>query len=279
MVPEAPEIDRSDRTQKDGVTMGLIFNILAILNYVGCVLTLTLFILYYRKPIKKNSPLEVSKEKAKFKERWIIMLWWISGTLMIAVFNLNILFILPWVIIGAYSATFMSGYPNSENRDLGPSPLKPQLESSSESPDSKRRLIQQEMSPAQAALLPDLGKHLARKGAPQNTMTVYPSFTIKEIAVVGLGRYCITKVQEIEGELYCGTFDFGKVELESILAHAVESTRDAVAGSLMDDPQSVRHISIPNPVHVGIKAVLGKPQQGIDETFIPLVITEVFPPR
>ena len=35
--------------------MDLMLNILAILNNVGCVLTLTLFILYYRKAFKKNS--------------------------------------------------------------------------------------------------------------------------------------------------------------------------------------------------------------------------------
>jgi hypothetical protein len=100
---------------------------------------------------------------------------------------------------------------------------------------------------------------------------------IKDIAVVGLGSYCVTRVQEIDGKLYCGAFDFGNDELESILAQATESTRDAVAGSLKDDPQSVRHIPISDPIHVGIKAALGKPQQGIDETFIPLMITEVFP--
>jgi hypothetical protein len=260
--------------------MGLMFNILAIVNNVGCVLTLTLLILYYRKPYKKISPLEVSKEKARFKERWIIMLWWISGTLMIAVFGLNILFILPWVIIGAYSATFLSGYPNSENRELGASSsFNPQLDWPSESPATKQELIQRDVSPSQAALLPDLGKHLAHNGAPQNTMTIYPSFTIKEIAVVGSGRYCITKVQEIEGELYCGTFDFGKVELDCILAQATKRSKDVVIESLIEDPNSVRHIPIPNPINVGIKAVLGKPQQGIDETFIPLVITEVFSPR
>jgi hypothetical protein len=110
-------------------------------------------------------------------------------------------------------------------------------------------------------------------------MTVYPSFTIREIAVVESGRYCVTKVQEIEGELYCGTFDFGKAELDYILAQATNRTKDVVIESLMEDPNSVRHIPIPNPINVGIKAVLGKPQQGIDETFIPLVITEVFPPR
>ena len=208
------------------------------------------------------------------------MLWWVFGTLMITVFNLNILFIFPLLILGAFSATFWSVPPNSQNRTRGRfSTFHPQLDSSSELQGRLQESIPQEVSPSQAALLPDLGKHLADKGAAQNTMTVYPSFTIKEIAVVGLGRYCITKVQEIEGELYCGTFDFGNEELESILAQGTESARKAVTGSLMDDPVSVRHISIHNPIHVGIKAALGNPQQGIDETFIPLVITEVITAR
>jgi hypothetical protein len=221
----------------------------------------------------------VSKEKAKFKGRWIIMLWWLSGTLMITFFGLNILFIFPWVIIGAFSATFVSRYPNSENHDpASPSSLPQHLNWSSESPVTKQEPIQREVSPGEAELLPDLGKHLAQNCEPQNSMTVYPSFTIKEIAVVGSGRYCITNVQEIEGESYCGAFDFGDAELDNILAQATEATKEMVVESLMEDPRSMRHISIPTPFNVGIKAVLGSPQQGIDETFIPLVITEVMPP-
>jgi hypothetical protein len=258
--------------------MGLMFNILAIVNNVGCVLTLTIFILYYRNAFKKNSWEAAGEERGRFREHSIVMLWWIFGTLLISIFNLHILFIFPLLILGAFSATFWSASPSTQGRDSGPSSLQMQLDWPSESPDTGQGLIQQEVSPGQAELLPDLGKYLAHKGAPQNTMTVYPSFTIKEIAVVESGRYCVTKVQEIEGELYCGTFDFGKVELESILAQATKRTRDVVVESLLEDPNSVRHISIPNLINVGIKAVLGKPQQGIDETFIPLVITEVFPP-
>lgn len=277
MAPEVPEIECSDRTQKDGETMGLIFNILAILNNVGCVLTLTIFILYYRRAFKKKWWEQAGAQKGRIREHSIIMLWWIFGTILITVFNLHILFIIPLLILGAYSATFWSVSPNAESRDLEPSPhLQPQFDSSGLLPDRKQELTQQEVSPGQAALLPDLGKHLAHKGAPQNTMTIYPSFTIREIAVVALGSYCITKVQEIEGVLYCGTFDFGAAELDSILAKATEKTKDAVIGSLRQDSGSVRHIAIPNPINVGIKAVLGKPQQNLDETFIPLVITEVF---
>jgi hypothetical protein len=258
--------------------MGLMFNILAILNNVGCVLTLTVFILYHRNAFKKNSWEQLGEKRGRFREHSIVMLWWIFGTLLISIFNLNILFIFPLLILGAFSATFWSVSPNPQDRDpLHPANLQQQFDFSAELPGGNRELIQPEMSPSQAALLPDLGNHLSQKGVPQDALTAYPSFMIKDIAVVGLGSYCVTRVQEIDGKLYCGAFDFGNDELESILAQATESTRDAVAGSLKDDPQSVRHIPISDPIHVGIKAALGKPQQGIDETFIPLMITEVFP--
>ena len=259
--------------------MGLIFNILTILNNVGCVLTLAIFVLYYRNAFKKSSWEKLGGERGRFRQHAIIMLWWIFGSLLISVFNLHILFIFPLLILGAFSATFWSAAPNVQDRDTGFSSVQSQFDPSSESSGSKRELSRQEVSPGQAAQLPDLGNHLARKGAPQNVATVYPSFTIKEIAVVEAGRYCITNVQEIEGKLYYGAFDFGDAELDQILAQATEETRNAAAGSLKDDPQSVRHIPIPNPFNVGIKAVLGNPQQGIDETFIPLVIIEVFSPR
>lgn len=256
--------------------MGLMFNILAILNNVGCVLTLTVFILYHRDAFKKNRWEQLGKERGRFREHSIVLLWWVFGTLLISIFNLNILFIFPLLILGAFSATFWSVSPHAQDRDHRSSAhLQQELDFSGGLPESG----QQEVSPRQAALLPDLGNHLALKGAPQGMTTVYPSFTIKDIAVVGLGSYCITKAQELDGELYFGAFDFGNEELESILAQATESTRDAVNGSLKQDPLGVRHIPISDPIHVGIKAALGKPQQGIDETFIPLLITEVFPAR
>jgi hypothetical protein len=275
-----PEIERSDRVLKEAETMGLIFNILAILNNVGCVLAVTIFILYYRSAYKKNLWEQVSEDRGRFRKNSIIMIWWIFGSIMISVFNLNILLIVPLLILGAFSATFWSAPPNSQDQYPWPSSSsQPQLDSNSVSPGSKRELLPQDISPDELTLLPDLGKHLAQRGAPQSTMTIYPSFTIKEIAVVGSGRYCITKVQEIDGVLFCGTFDFGNKELDFILAQATDQTRQAVIGTLVNDSQSVRHIQIPNPINIGIRAVLGKPQQGVEEAFIPLVITEVFSPR
>ncbi len=101
--------------------MGLMFNILAILNNVGCVLTLTIFILYYRNAFKKNSWEAVGEKRGRFRQHSIVMLWWVFGTLLISIFNLNILFIFPLLILGAFSATFWSASPHAQDRDPGAS--------------------------------------------------------------------------------------------------------------------------------------------------------------
>jgi stage V sporulation protein K len=130
--------------------------------------------------------------------------------------------------------------------------------------------------PTDARKLPDLGKYLASKGMPQKTALVYNSWELDDLAVVGRGHYCTTRVQPLDGNLYCTTFDFGNDILEKILARAPAATKALVAGSLAEDPESVRHVRIPNPINVGIVATLGNLQQGLHELFIPLVITEVF---
>jgi len=124
--------------------------------------------------------------------------------------------------------------------------------------------------------LPDLGKYLASKGIPQKTALVYMSWELDELAIVGRGRFCTTRVQPEDGNLYCATFDFGDEILGKILARAPTATRTLVAESLAEDPESVRRLRIPNPINVGIVATLGNLQQSLHELFIPLVITEVF---
>jgi hypothetical protein len=60
------------------------------------------------------------------------------------------------------------------------------------------------------------------------------------------------------------------------MSRAPAATKSLVTRSLTEDPESVRHLRIPNPINVGIVATLGNLQQGLHEAFIPLVITEVF---
>ena len=123
---------------------------------------------------------------------------------------------------------------------------------------------------------PDLGKYLASKGTPQKTALVYNSWEIDDLAIVGRGHYCTTRVQPMDGNLYCATFDFGNDILEKLMSRAPAATKSLVTRSLTEDPESVRHLRIPNPINVGIVATLGNLQQGLHEAFIPLVITEVF---
>jgi len=124
--------------------------------------------------------------------------------------------------------------------------------------------------------LPDLGKHLASKGTPQKTALIYPAWETDTIAVAGLGKYCVTMAQPFEGKLYCATFDFGMDILEDILERATIATQSLVLSALVEDPYSIRHIKLPNPVSIGVMAMLGDVQQGMHEMFIPLVVLEVF---
>lgn len=128
----------------------------------------------------------------------------------------------------------------------------------------------------QSSPLPDLGKYLALKGMPQKTMIVYTSWSISALSVVGLGMYCTTLVQPMDGNLYCATFDFGDDVLWEMLKAATTRTQDFVAEKLVDDPSSIRTMPLPDLIDVGVAAILGDVKQGLTEMFIPLIITEVF---
>ena len=274
-----------EKIAKESETLAVLFKLLAALNYTACVLALTVNILFYRKPKKKDSPEETRKEKLKFRKHWIVMILWLLGTIIISAFDLNIFWLVPWMFIGAYVAAHFSGDANNPNQKGSPPvSIKSCVDSPREMlnvgkvitrPNTSRDNTITDVKPNQS-YLPDLGKHLALAGTPQKQMMIYPSFTITEIAVVGIGCYCTTKVQEMNGVLYCGTFDFDDDVLGCIMARSSERTKDVVIGSLTQDPESVRQIRVPHPINIGIGAVLGSPQQGLDESFIPLVITEVF---
>jgi hypothetical protein len=80
----------------------------------------------------------------------------------------------------------------------------------------------------------------------------------------------------MDGNLYCATFDFGNEILEQILLLAPAATRAFVTRSLAENPDSIRHLRIPNPINLGIAATFANLQQGCHDFFIPLVIVEVF---
>jgi hypothetical protein len=128
----------------------------------------------------------------------------------------------------------------------------------------------------QPSELPDLGKYLALKGTPQKTKFIYTSWEMEVLSVVGLGMYCTSRVQPFDGKLYCATFDFGDEILWEMLKVATTKTQDFIAERLVDDPSSIRHMSLPDPINVGVAAILGEVKQGLNEMFIPLIITEVF---
>jgi uncharacterized membrane protein len=196
----------SERIAKEGKTLAILFTILEVLNFIVCILALTVNLLYYRKPEKKDSAEEVRKERVRFREHWMIMIWWVLGTIVIPAFELNILWMIPWIIIGASSAAFLSGSHStsyrspvdttSSDKQTNKSRAPQRSKASKASPKSTKAgdMTKNEVTPDQSTRLPDLGKHLALNGTPQKQMMIYPSFTITEIAVVCLGGYCVTKI-------------------------------------------------------------------------------------
>ncbi len=83
----------------------MFFAVLSVLNAVACTLTLTMFLLNYRKPAKKDTPVENFIEKQQFKEHWIIMAFWLLGTIVVDGVEINILWIVLFLIAGAYVST------------------------------------------------------------------------------------------------------------------------------------------------------------------------------
>jgi hypothetical protein len=62
--------------------------------------------LFYRKPSKKDSIEDSAKEKQSFRGHWIILGSWVLGTVLVSAFEINILWVVLFIIAGAYAATF-----------------------------------------------------------------------------------------------------------------------------------------------------------------------------
>ena len=85
--------------------MESIFGFLFWLNNVACTLTLTVFLLFNRKPAKKETPEEDLIERQQFKEHWIILAFWLLGTIVVGSAEINVLWVILFIIAGAYIAS------------------------------------------------------------------------------------------------------------------------------------------------------------------------------
>lgn len=130
--------------------------------------------------------------------------------------------------------------------------------------------------PSQAKTLPDFGMHLRSIGSDPKTLLIYTSWEMDVLSLVGPGHFCTTRIQPHDNIQYCATFDFGMDALSEMLKAASPGTRELITRNLLEDSWTARHIHLPEPISVGIGAVLGDAKQGIDGTFIPLNIVEIF---
>jgi hypothetical protein len=295
-----------------------IFGFLSWINNVSCALTLTLFILFNRRPAGKETLEENFVEKQQFRAHWIIMAFWLLGTIVVGSVEINVLWVVLFVIVGAFiassSKSSVAAFQLAKSRNQNPDSNSERHKANTDvgvyctncgvwqqvtacfcsacgagiatAPfaqpsqfDAKDQPTPTNTSPkpqVQTKCLPDLGKYLAGKGVPQNSALVYNSWEMDDLAIRGRGHYCTTIIQPLDGNLYCATFDFGDAILTEILARATIETEAAILSSLSKDRESIRQIPLLTPINTGVVAVLGNLEQGMNETFIPLQITEVF---
>lgn len=298
--------------------MKTLFSVLSVLNAVACNLTLTVFLLFYRKPAKKATPEEDFIESQQFKEHWIILAFWLLGTIVVSGFEINILWIVLFFIAGAYVASsskasekaFRLAISRTKNPARNPEQHKANADAGVyctncgagqpvaacfcsacgasiaavpfAQPSSLRHTMPGRIgnaansAPTQSNALPDFGIHLRAIGSDQKTMLIYTSWQMDVLSVVDAGQFCTTRIQSHDGVLYCATFDFGIEVLSELLDASSQRTFDVISTSLLEDPSTTRNIRLPEAISVGVGAVLGEVQQGIDGPFIPLAIVEVF---
>lgn len=78
------------------------------------------------------------------------------------------------------------------------------------------------------------------------------------------------------GIVYALSLDFDECRLEEILKRAPANIVAEIRESLDADPNTPRRIDFEGSVSFGVKAHLGKPQQGAHEEFVPLIVDEIF---
>jgi hypothetical protein len=225
-----------------------------------------LFICFYRKPAKKETAEENFVEKQNFKQSWIILMAWLVGTIAVFSFEINVLWVFLFVVAGAYIASASRSSEKAFVID----------QSRVHNPSTARAQKGNQRATSGSTTLPDFGDHLASTGTPKKTMLIYTSWEMDVLSVVGVGQFCTTRIQPHNDLLYCATFDFEMDILGELLKAATQRTFEFVTQNLLEDPSSTRNLNLPDPINVGIGAVLGEVKQGFDGAFIPLLIVEVF---
>jgi len=122
---------------------------------------------------------------------------------------------------------------------------------------------------------PDYGLMLVNRGFGPNVDHLYYNFPLLSLTILGPGRYSTTVEQPFEGQMYALSLDFNEEQLEAILSKASTDLRLFLHDAISRDPATPRAIDFTDSVSFGVRAHLGRVQQGERESFVPLVVQEV----
>lgn len=78
--------------------------------------------------------------------------------------------------------------------------------------------------------------------------------------------------------VYALSLDFDLDRLFDILVWAPEEVARDLSAALGQKLQAPRSVELAEPVRVGVRARLGPPKRGLQDTFVPLICHEVLPP-
>lgn len=118
---------------------------------------------------------------------------------------------------------------------------------------------------------------------PEKPQFVFMNFVIANLARVEPNLYSVSSKTEVEGEEYAMTIDFDKAILDSMLALLPGYISDQLRQALKGEDNYPIFIDLSqnpgDPITMDIRTKIGELQQGEDEDFISMIVTEVLKPE
>ncbi|HEY4759314.1 MAG TPA: hypothetical protein VIH42_01910 [Thermoguttaceae bacterium] len=121
----------------------------------------------------------------------------------------------------------------------------------------------------------DYGCYLANSGVLINSAHYFYSVPVDHISILDINMFSMSSVIKIEGKEYAVTFDFDEYFLWKIMELAQDNVISAFQAGLKKGLKPPHTIDFPEIFYVGIHAVMGNPQIGMYEQFIPFNIKAV----
>jgi len=125
------------------------------------------------------------------------------------------------------------------------------------------------------SMKPDYGLRLLQDGVTQDVDLHFYDARLFSLTVLGRGQYSTMILMPLSGELHALSLDFDQRQLEHIISKGSTQLATFIMNELSRDPFTPRTIDYEGEIKFGVRARLGQPQQGLYESFVPLVAQEI----